>query len=120
MMVITTMLTIVMIITTSTTTAMVMALMLLLLWLVVLRCYTESVPMVEQVRADFYVRFHLLIILIGQITATTDRGLPTTTNTTDAPDAIGYRPICTSTSAAATATIQSIRLASLFVDFHIS
>lgn len=126
-----TMLTTVMIITTatSTTTAMVMMALLLLLLLllllrqVVLRCYTEAVPMVQQVRADFYVRLHILVVF-GQVTAAADRGFPATANAADATDAIGHRSICTSTSAAtaaaAVAAIQSVRLASLFVEFHIS
>lgn len=70
--------TAIMTITTSTATAtmVMMAWLLLLLLLLrlrlllmmVLRRYTVSVPMVEQVRADFDVRFHLLVVFAGQIT----------------------------------------------------
>lgn len=116
----------IMTITTSTTTAMVMMALLLLLlrlrlWLVILRRYTEPVPMVEQMRANFYVRFHILVVFAGQITTAAARWFPAAT--------VDHRSVCTctfnvvvvaATTAAAAATIQSIRLASLFVvDFHI-
>lgn len=76
--------TAIMTITTSTATAtmVMMAWLLLLLLLLlrlrlllmmVLRRYTVSVPMVEQVRADFDVRFHLLVVFAGQITTAADR-----------------------------------------------
>lgn len=81
--------------------------------------------MVEQVRADFDVRFHLLVVFAGQITTAADRWFPAAAATK------GHRLVCTCTfnvvsvvAAAATtitaAAIQSIRLASLFVEFHIS
>lgn len=119
----------IMTITTSTTTAMVMMALLLLLlllqlrvWLVILRRYTEPVPMVEQMRANFYVRFHILVVFAGQITTAAGRWFPAAT--------VDHRSVCTctfnvvavaaaTTAAATAATIQSIRLASLFVDFHI-
>lgn len=122
--------TAIMTITTSTTTAMVMMAWLLLLLLrlmrlVILRRYTVAIPMVEQVRADFDVRFHLLVVFAGQITTAADRWFPAAAATK------GHRLVCTCTfnvvsvvAAAATtitaAAIQSIRLASLFVEFHIS
>lgn len=107
--------TAIMTITTSTATAtMVMMAWLLLLLLrlrllqmMVLRRYTVSVPMVEQVRADFDVRFHLLVVFAGQITTAADRWLPAATTK-------GHRLVCTCTFsmvvavAAATAAIQSI------------
>lgn len=120
--------TAIMTITTSTTTAMVMMawlllLLLLRLWLVILRRYTVAIPMVEQVRANFDVRFHLLVVFAGQITTAADRWFPAAATK-------GHRLVCTCTFnvvsvvAAATtitaAAIQSIRLASLFVEFHIS
>lgn len=118
--------TAIMTITTSTTTAMVMMawlllLLLLWLWLVILRRYTVAIPMVEQVRANFDVRFHLLVVFAGQITTAADRWFPAAATK-------GHRLVCTCTFnvvsvAAATITaaaIQSIRLASLFVEFHIS
>lgn len=81
--------------------------------------------MVEQVRADFDVRFHLLVVFAGQITTAADRWFPAAAATK------GHRLVCTCTfnvvsvvAAVATtitaAAIQSIRLASLFVEFHIS
>lgn len=123
--------TAIMTITTSTTTAMVMMAWLLLLLLrlmrlVILRRYTVAIPMVEQVRADFDVRFHLLVVFAGQIATAADRWFPAAAATK------GHRLVCTCTfnvvsvvaAAAATtitaAAIQSIRLASLFVEFHIS
>lgn len=122
--------TAIMTITTSTTTAMVMmawllVLLLRLMRLVILRRYTVAVPMVEQVRADFDVRFHLLVVFAGQITTAADRWFPAAAATK------GHRLVCTCTfnvvsvvAAAATtitaAAIQSIRHASLFVEFHIS
>lgn len=116
--------TTIMTITTSTTTAMVMMALLLLLlrlrlWLVILRRYTEPVPMVEQMRANFYVRFHILVVFA----TAAGRWFPAATE--------NHRSVCTCTfnvvavaaaaaTTAAAATIQSIRLASLFVvDFHI-
>lgn len=120
--------TAIMTITTSTTTAMVMMawlllLLLLRLWLVILRRYTVAIPMVEQVRTNFDVRFHLLVVFAGQITTAADRWFPAAATK-------GHRLVCTCTFnvvsvvAAATtitaAAIQSIRLASLFVEFHIS
>lgn len=114
MMMITTMLTTtVMTITTATT---VMMALLLLLLLVVLRCYTESVPMVQQVRTNLDIRFHLFVVLAGQITA--NRGFPAIAAGA-ATDAVDRHLICTCASAAAAAAIQSIRFASLFVLFHI-
>lgn len=115
--------TTIMTITTSTTTAMVMMALLLLLLrvrlgLVILRRYTEPVPVVEQMRANFYVRFHILVVFAGQITSAAGRWFPAAT--------IDHRSVCTCTFnvvavAATAAAIQSIRLASLFVvDFHIS
>lgn len=115
--------TAIMTITTSTTTAMVMMMALLLLlllrlrlWLMILRCYTVSVPMIEQVRANFYVRFHILIVTAGLITtAVAARWIPAAT--------ISHRSVCTCTFyvAATAAAIQSVRHASLFViGFHIS
>lgn len=72
--------TAIMTITTSTATMVMMAWLLLLLLLrlrlllmMVLRCYTVSVPMIEQVRADFDVRFHLLVVFAGQITTAANR-----------------------------------------------
>lgn len=124
--------TAIMTITTSTTTAMVMMAWLLLLLLlrlmrlVILRRYTVAIPMVEQVRTDFDVRFHLLVVFAGQIATAADRWFPAAAATK------GHRLVCTCTfnvvsvvaAAAATtitaAAIQSIRLASLFVEFHIS
>lgn len=116
-------------ISTTTTTAMVMMALLLLLllllrlrlWLMILRRYTESIPMIEQVRANFYVRFHVLVVFAGQITTAAGRWIPAAT--------MDHRSVCTCTfnivvaaaAATAAAAIQSIRLTSLFVvDFHTS
>lgn len=101
--------------TSTTTTAMVMMALLLLLlllrlrlWLllVVLRRHTESIPMVEQVRANFYVRFHILVVFTGQITTAAGRWFPAPT--------VDHRSVCTCTfnivavAAATAAAIQSI------------
>lgn len=120
--------TAVMIITTSTTTTATVTKALLVLrrlWLclLVLRCHTESVPMIQEVRADLEVRFHLLVVLAGQVAATPERRFPTaSTYTATIADAMVHRHlICTSAAATAVAAAatQSIRLASLFVVFHI-
>lgn len=105
--------TAIMTITTSTTTAMVMMALLLLLllqllrlrlWLMILRRYTESVPMIEQVRANFDVRFYILVVFAGQITTAAGRWVPAAT--------IDHRSVCTCTfnvvAATAAAAIQSI------------
>lgn len=100
--------------TSTTTTAMVMMALLLLLlllrlrlWLlVVLRRHTESIPMVEQVRANLYVRFHILVVFTGQITTAAGRWFPAPT--------VHHRSVCTCTfnivavAAATAAAIQSI------------
>lgn len=111
--------TAIMTITTSTATAMVMMAWLLLL-LMILGRYPVSVPMVEQVRTDFDVRFHLLVVFAGQIiTTAANRWFPSGATK-------GHRLVCTCTfsvvavAATTAAAIQSIRLASLFVEFHIS
>lgn len=114
MVVITTTITTVAAATSTATTATVMMALLLLLVLV-LRRYAEPVPVVQQVRAQFDVRFHLLVVLAGQVRA--DRGFPVSGGgATDAVDA--HHLICTCCSAAADA-IQSIRFTSLFVVFHV-
>lgn len=119
---------------TTTTTAMVMMALLLLLllrlrlWrLMILWRYTEPIPMVEQMRANFYVRFHIFVVFAGQITTAAGRRFPATTTVDHR-----RRPVCTCctfnvvgvvavAAASASAAIQSMRLASLFVvDFHIS
>lgn len=112
MTIITTMLltTVIMTITTSTTTARVMMALLLLLqlrlWLMILRCYAASIPMIEQMRADFYVGFHILVVSVGLITTAAGRWIPAA--------AIDHRSVCTCTfyvvavAAAAATAIQSI------------
>lgn len=95
---------------TSTTAPVVMALLLVL----VLRRYAEPVPVVQQVRAHFDVRFHLFVVLAGQVRA--DRGFPAGGGATDAVDA--HHLICT--CCCCSAAIQSIRFTSLFVVlFHV-
>lgn len=111
--------------TSTTTTAMVMMALLLLLqlrlrlWQMILGCYTEAIPVIEQMRAYFYVRFYILVVFVGLITTAAGRWIPAAT--------IDHRSVCTCTfyvvavAATAATAIQSIRLASLFVvDFHIS
>lgn len=110
MTIITTMLltTVIMTITTSTTTARVMMALLLQLrlWLMILRCYAASIPMIEQMRADFYVGFHILVVSVGLITTAAGRWIPAA--------AIDHRSVCTCTfyvvavAAAAATAIQSI------------